>query len=206
MIRIRSLEERPVFGRFSLMNPLLLPAAISAGAGLVNGIANIFSNKSANKQNIALQRETNALNYKMFQEGNEYNRQLAFDMFNAENEYNTPEAQVERMKQAGLNPAALSEGLSASSGNGDASTPSSVSPPGMMAPSVAPVGSPFGNMFDAIDKMASAFQKAKSGQLSEAQSAFVLEQTKNEILRQKAQEIQNSIAEAYGMQKPREVP
>lgn len=203
MVRIRSLEERPTFGRFSLCNPFLIAAAPGIATGIASigsGIINAFSGNKANKQNIAMQRETNALNYKMFQEGNAFNRNMAIDMFNRENAYNTPEAQVERMKQAGLNPAALSEGLSSSSGNGDVSTPSSVSPTPMVAPQVQPIPNPMVGMFDALDKLAGAFQKVKSGQLSDKQGDFVLEQAKESILKQKSLDIQNSIADAYGMQ------
>lgn len=180
-------------------NPLILPAAISAGAGLVNGVLGLFSKNKANKQNIALQRETNALNYQMFQEGNAFNRQMAFDMFNAENAYNTPAAQVERLKDANLNPALVAEGATATTGNGDASTPSAAAAAPMVAPSVQPVGSPFENMFDNVEKLASAFQKVNAGNLSTAQKEFVLEQAKSERLDQINKETSNAILQAYGM-------
>lgn len=180
-------------------NPLILPAAISAGAGLVNGVLGLFSKNKANKQNVALQRETNALNYQMFQEGNAFNRQMAFDMFNAENAYNSPVAQVERLKDANLNPALVAEGATATTGNGDASTPSAAAAAPMVAPSVQPVGSPFENMFDNVEKLASAFQKVNAGNLSTAQKEFVLEQAKSERLDQINKETQNAILQAYGM-------
>lgn len=180
-------------------NPLILPAAISAGAGLINGVLGIFSKNKANKQNIALQRETNALNYQMFQEGNAFNRQMAFDMFNAENAYNTPEAQAERLKDAGLNPALVAEGATATTGNGDASTPSAASAAPMVAPQVQPVGSPFESIFDNVEKLASAFQKVNAGNLSTAQKEFVLEQAKSERLDQINKETNNAILQAYGM-------
>ncbi len=180
-------------------NPLILPAALSAGAGLVNGVLGLFSKNKANKQNIAMQRETNALNYQMFQEGNEFNRQMAFDMFNAENAYNTPEAQAERLKDAGFNPALVAEGATATTGNGDASTPSAASAAPMVAPQMQPVGSPFESVFDNVEKLASAFQKVNAGNLSTAQKEFVLEQAKSERLDQINKETQNAILQAYGM-------
>lgn len=180
-------------------NPLIVPAVISARAAIINGLLGVFSKNKANKQNIALQRETNALNYQMFQEGNEFNRQMAFDMFNAENEYNTPAAQAQRLREANLNPALVAEGANATTGNGDASTPSSVSPPAIMAPQVQPVGSPFESIFDNVEKLASAFQKVSSGNLTKAQEEFVLEQAKSERLKQIGQDLSNKIQSAFGM-------
>lgn len=180
-------------------NPLVLPAVISAGAGIINGITDLFSKKSANKQNIAMQRETNALNYQMFQEGNEFNRQMAFDMFNAENEYNLPKNQVKRLLDAGLNPALAGENATATTGNGDASTPSAAAASPMVAPQVQPVGSPFQSVFANIEQLASAFEKVNRGNLDSAQKEFVLEQAKSEQLKQINQDTQNAILQAYGM-------
>lgn len=182
-------------------NPLVLPAVISAGAGIINGISDLFSKKSANKQNIAMQRETNALNYQMFQEGNEFNRQMAFDMFNAENEYNLPKNQVKRLLDAGLNPALAGENATATTGNGDASTPSAAAASPMVAPQVQPVGSPFQSVFANIEQLASAFEKVNRGNLDSAQKEFVLEQAKSEQLKQINQDTQNAILQAYGMAK-----
>ena len=63
--------------------------ALPAVAGLVSSGLNAFSQSRANKQNVAMQRETNALNYQMFKET------MA---------YNSPDNQARMMRQAGLNP------------------------------------------------------------------------------------------------------
>ena len=67
---------------------------------VVSGISNLFGNSSTNDTNREIARETNEQNYKMFQE------QLAFteDMWNKNNEYNTPAAQRQRFEEAGINP------------------------------------------------------------------------------------------------------
>ena len=103
------------------MPPITTGAAILAvGSALINGLSSLFGQSSANRANLQIARETNAQNYKMFQE------QLGWteSMWNANNEYNTPAAQAERFKQAGFNPyLMMTEG--ANSGNADTvSTPS----------------------------------------------------------------------------------
>lgn len=79
--------------------------AVNPVLGVVgNVLGGLFGSKSqssANKANIAMQRETNALQYRMFNEQNMFNER----MWNLQNEYNTPEAQAERLKAAGINPA-----------------------------------------------------------------------------------------------------
>lgn len=85
-------------------------------------VGNILGSAMTNITNQALQKETNELNYKMFQEQQayeaeqarlvrEFNKQeseLAFErekeMWNMQNEYNTPLAQMQRYQDAGLNP------------------------------------------------------------------------------------------------------
>lgn len=79
-------------------------AAILAGgsalSSLFGGLFGSSGQSAANKANLQIARETNAQNYKMFQE------QLGFteSMWNKNNEYNTPEAQMARYRSAGINP------------------------------------------------------------------------------------------------------
>lgn len=91
------------------MDPIIGAATIAAGSSLLGGIFGSSAQSSANKTNIKLQREAQA-----WQES----------MWNKQNEYNTPAAQIQRMKDAGLNPA-----LMYSQGNvGNADQPRSVAP------------------------------------------------------------------------------
>lgn len=90
-----------------------LGTAIGAGIGLlgdvVGGLFSSSGQKSANKTNIQLAREQRDWNE---------------EMWNKQNAYNTPQAQIERMRAAGLNPA-----LMYSQGNvGNASQVSSYAP------------------------------------------------------------------------------
>ncbi|MBO7731265.1 MAG: hypothetical protein J6S67_01880 [Methanobrevibacter sp.] len=91
------------------------------------------SNENINAQNIAMQRETNEQNYRMFQEQLGYNTK----MWNDTNLYNSPEQQVLRLKQAGLNPYMMLDG--SGNGSGVAAQPATPSPQAMVAPHANPV-------------------------------------------------------------------
>lgn len=117
------------------LGPLVIPL-IAAGAKVlgsaIGGAMTSSAQKSANKTNLQIARETNELNERLFHEQNEWN--LA--QWQRENEYNHPAAQVARMIQAGLNPAALS-GMSGVSGNAPSVT--SAVPAPMQSAQVQPV-------------------------------------------------------------------
>lgn len=83
-------------------------AALTGGSQMASSLINGLFNTS-------MQNKANKLNYKMFQEGNQFahdeaelafNRQsqFAWDMFNAENEYNSPIQVLQRLQEAGINP------------------------------------------------------------------------------------------------------
>ena len=77
--------------------------ALGIGGSLLNGIFGFGAQSSANKTNLQIARETNAQNYKIFQEQMAYNT----DMWNKQNEFNLPKNQVQRLLAAGINPAAV---------------------------------------------------------------------------------------------------
>lgn len=72
----------------------------SAIGSVIGGIANNKAQKSANKANIQMNRETNQMNYRIMQEQNAFNEK----MWNATNAYNTPVNQRLRYEAAGINP------------------------------------------------------------------------------------------------------
>lgn len=129
-------------------------AAIGGGLGIIGGLFQGYNNRKINEMNIAMQRETNALNERLFRENMSYqhneridqdtrNWKHAIDMFNMENAYNSPEQQVKRMIAAGLNPAALA-GASAA-GNSSMGSPSMGSSVGVGTPQLE---SPRAQMYD----------------------------------------------------------
>lgn len=97
-------------------------AIISAAADGAGVLSNVFGTASSAKST----KDTNATNLQIAQMNNEYNErqfdkqiQYNWDMWNAENEYNSPSAQMKRLSDAGLSPySMLSEsGTSATGGN-----------------------------------------------------------------------------------------
>lgn len=114
----------------SLATKYILPAVITAGAGLFSNIFGSIFGSSSSKKNAELayrsQQETNQTNLEIARQTNETNRQNVLDtneanlnlareqnqwnleQWNRENEYNSPAHQVALYKAAGLNPALAS--------------------------------------------------------------------------------------------------
>lgn len=66
----------------------------------VNAVGNLIGQKSANDANVQAVRETNQANRELAQ----YNWEQQIRMWNEQNRYNAPSAQMSRLKEAGLNP------------------------------------------------------------------------------------------------------
>lgn len=95
-------------------------AAIIGGASLLGGLGNVLSNSAANETNKEIAKE----NRDWQTVENEKSRKYSSEMWEKENLYNTPSAQMQRYSEAGLNPY-LVNGQGASSGNaGAANQPS----------------------------------------------------------------------------------
>lgn len=104
-----------------------------------------------NAANLQIARETNESNYNIAQMSNEYNsaqldKQIAeqWRMWRAENEYNTPAAQAERMREAGLNP------VLGDIGTGSASSMTSPSPQPAVTPTMVGATMQPDNTFERI--------------------------------------------------------
>lgn len=82
------------------MNPLLGSAVISGIGNVVGGLFGSSSSNKAAKAQLQAVRETNALNRELAYQQNEWNLQ----QWNRQNEYNTPSAQMQRYRDAGINP------------------------------------------------------------------------------------------------------
>lgn len=70
-------------------NPFLIPAIIGGVSSLVNAVGGSQSQRSANEKNMEIAR---------------YQNQWNLDQWHRENAYNSPQAQMQRFKNAGLNP------------------------------------------------------------------------------------------------------
>lgn len=119
------------------------------GNGLaLGGLANMYGNTNVsgrdNKANLQIQRETNAMNYLMQQETNAQNykiwqeqKQNNLDMWNLENQYNSANAQRERLEEAGLNPYLMMNGGNAGvAGSVDSASTPTMNAPTMNAPNL----------------------------------------------------------------------
>lgn len=82
------------------MDPLIGSALISGASSLLGGIFGSGAQSSANRTNLQIARETNQMQYQMFQEQNAFNER----MYNQMQQYNTPAAQMQRYQEAGINP------------------------------------------------------------------------------------------------------
>ena len=82
------------------MDPILGSALISGASSLLGGLFGSGAQSSANRTNLQIARETNQMQYQMFQEQNAFNER----MYNQMQQYNTPAAQMQRYQDAGINP------------------------------------------------------------------------------------------------------
>ena len=82
------------------LDPLIGSALISGASSLLDGMFGSASQSSANRTNLQIARETNQMQYQMFQEQNAFNER----MYNQMQQYNTPAAQMQRYQDAGINP------------------------------------------------------------------------------------------------------
>lgn len=137
----------------------LIPSIIGAGGSLLSGLLGWKSAKDTNAMQMKLAQMQNQFQLDAMRENNEFNRKMAFDMFDYEANYNTPLAQMQRLKEAGLHPSVAYAGHLGSSGNISASAPtasgSGVSP---VMPSLTVPGSPFQGGFENLEAISRIFQ------------------------------------------------
>lgn len=102
MIRVKYLDS--TIGPSLKCIPFPIGAAIQGGSAVLGSVlGGIFGSKSqqsANEANIRINRENNAFNERMMREQDALN----YEAWKRNNEYNTPSAQMQRLREAGLNP------------------------------------------------------------------------------------------------------
>lgn len=133
-------------------------SAVSAGGSLIGSVVGSISQAVQNKQTRDFNREEaekqRLWNEKMYNEQNAWN----MEMWNKTNEYNTPENQVNRLREAGLNP--LFYGLDGSS----ASSMSSAQPLGYERAQADNQPNPFGSSASDIASAGQLLLQGKSVQ------------------------------------------
>lgn len=166
----------------------LSAAALTAGAGVLSsifgGLFGSANNDNTNAYNLQIARETNEQNYKMFHEQQDWQEK----MWNMVNEYNTPVEQAERLRAAGINPAAL---LGSNGGNGvvASSLPSSPSANPAVAAQMRPYD--YSPMFEGISRQIGSFLVNQNQDIENKMKAvelsFKLEEKRQELLTKKAE-------------------
>lgn len=91
----------------------IVPALIAGGAALGGSILSGIFGKKSNDTNLKIARENNKAQMDLAQ----YQADRNLELWNMNNEYNTPSAQMDRYQEAGLNPHLIYGNGSASSGN-----------------------------------------------------------------------------------------
>ena len=181
------------------------PAApvISGIGSVIGGIADRNAQKKINKQNIAMQRETNALQYRMFNEANQFNERMSDKQWNRETEYNDPSAQLARYMAAGINP--YNDNASAvSAGSANVSPPSSAVLPSISSPRAEIIGGTFERSIAGFSQIATAMgalaQAKKAGADTLRIESLLNEEVRDMKLKNEMQDILNGIEYRYGME------
>ena len=121
-------------------------AAGDVAAAGAQASASIVNTNNTNKTNLQITEQTNQANKEIAQMSNEYNQQMLerqieqeWDMWDAQNEYNSASSQRQRLEDAGLNPYMMMDGGSAGTASGMTSpTPQPAVVPQMQGATMQP--------------------------------------------------------------------
>ena len=121
-------------------------AAGDVAAAGAQASASIVNTNNTNKTNLKIAEQTNQANKEIAQMSNEYNQQMLerqieqeWDMWDAQNEYNSASSQRQRLEDAGLNPYMMMDGGSAGTASGMTSpTPQPAVVPQMQGATMQP--------------------------------------------------------------------
>lgn len=94
----------------------ILSSVIGGVTGLIGGGLGYKGQKDANRTNLQIADKTNQTNVDLANQAREHD----VAMWNRQNEYNTPEMQMQRLKEAGLNPNLIYDSGAGSVGNASA--------------------------------------------------------------------------------------
>lgn len=173
-------------------------AVATLGSSLISGIAGNSAQKSANKTNIQIaeqnnqtQRDIAAANNQnqidMMRENNQFSRDMALEMFNLENEYNSPVEQLKRLQEAGVNPAVYFANQNGSAGTADGASPSAagttISPqlPNMVTPQVQAVPPIVTGVLGALTQIAQMQQIKSQTKKQDRETAWIDDTAKASI-------------------------
>lgn len=139
-------------------------------AGSIFGSSQESKNvKATNETQLQIARENNSAQERMLEYNNKFNRMAALEMFNLENEYNSPANMRRLLEEGGFNPATMYNNGSAVA-QSDASTPQAASSgitPSM--PNLTPPPSTIGAMFGQFESLTRALGNLSNSSLAQAQ-------------------------------------
>lgn len=162
----------------------------SIGSGLapiVGGFVSRKNTKDTNKMNLQIAREANEAQAKLQADNNQFQHDMAIEMFERENEYNNPTAQMERMRAAGLNPYMGNTGGSmVQSSSGDIATPTGTAPLPVHAPTMQVEPSVLGTAFQNFDVLSRAFKNIADARKTGLDTSL-LQAEFNDMVRQESE-------------------
>lgn len=199
-----------------------ISAGVNPFLSVLGAATQTHSNEKINQQNVDMQRETNAQTLDMYNRGlafqneqrekqNDVNWRNAVDMFNMENEYNSPESQVKRYLAAGLNPMAAAKDAGLASG----SAPSTSSSAGIGVPALT---APHQQMYNvastqavqniaglaaAVGSLSRGYADVAEGKKGFMTAPAILKNieanTSNALADERGKQIANNLAEQFGV-------
>ena len=118
-------------------------------ANLGSGLLNLIGVNKTNKNNLKIMREQNKFNLEQLQREADFTR----EMWNANNEYNDPSKQMQRLTDAGLSPWAAAQVMGAGDASGVATPSTSAAAPAtMQSPDFSFLGSATQSVLDGYYK------------------------------------------------------
>lgn len=158
----------------------------SLGASLLGGFSQSSSQKEINAANIAMQRETNALQEKLFNQNLDWQRESQ----QIQNDYNSAISQKNRALAAGLSPMMVAGAQPTSAGSG--SPGSGI--PSMSAPHAQMIDSPLSNTIGNVSLLAKSISDLSQAGLSSAQEKRTLALLDSELTGMKIDNTQKDAA------------
>lgn len=197
---LNKLVRAPLGARASSPNiiaPEVGAAMVSAGANLIGGLFGKSSTDKTNEMNLQIARENNIANQKLWQQEADFTR----EMWNAQNEYNTPSAQKQRYLDAGINPAFAMSNISSGSA-ASVSTPQHAPAQGatMQAPDYGFIGDAANGAIQTYANVAKLENELKIGAEEVRKSKAEADITENNAIYQDAwnkQQLAHLISQTY---------
>lgn len=155
----------------------MIGAAIAAGASILGGVLGSRSQKKTNDKNMELAKYQNAWQA----QENEKAYQRSLQMWNLQNEYNSPTQQMARLRTAGLNPNLVYG--SGVTGNSAGSTPQ-YQPADIKRAELSPYRGWNQGLSDAVSNFLAFRSNRAQVENMEAQNSLIRQQTATEATRQ----------------------